>query len=325
MHRPRICSQLCRLALVLALLAGTACSRDDVITNPFDYSTTADHVAGEAADALGDDGKFRLPASVTEPSNEIPRSRAEVIAVNYARRWGRFHIGRWEDEIRRSINLNELVVCDRAFYARSAYELPGEMPQFMRRQLGNRWLVALCDAKQVPTVAISFSPEATDLTDDLLGAGSQAVPGAVFSSAGIPLRARGPVPLPPEFAVVEASKFSTRRVAQVPELIRPPYPHSDFLARWRVAYTEALPLFVRGSGSSSSPTLTNEVFFGFGDSFGPTGVLVALSAMPLPTVALTDPQGITWTLRPRDARKLEWASLGRDKPVSVSGNSPAAP
>lgn len=313
MQRARTRSQSSRLAFILALLAGTACSRDDVVTNPFDYSTTADHVAGAAADALGDDGKFRLPASVTEPTNEIPRSRAEVIAVSYARRWGRFHVGRWEDEIRRSINLNELVVCDRAFYARSAYDLPDEMPQFMRRQLGNRWLVALCDASQAPTVAISFSPEATELSDDLLGAGGRAVPGAVFSSAGIPLRVRGPVPVQPEFAVVEASKFSRLRVAQIPELIRPPYPHSDFLARWRMAYTETLPLFVRGSGSSSSPTLTNEVFFGFGDSFGPTGVLSALSATPLPTVALTDPQGTVWTLIPRDSRKLEWASLGRDK------------
>lgn len=308
-HRTGAGSRRQLLLLVLGAAAVGACSRDDVSTNPFDYSTTKDYVVGEAASALGADGKFQLPASVTTPANEISQADAAQIAVGYVQRFGRYHVGRWEMEIGRPIDLDGLSVCDRAFYSRSAYHMPVDAPGEIRRQLGNRWVLSLCDRQGTPTVALSFSPEATELTTDVR-ASATAVPGAYFRTAGIPARVRGSVPLSPELAAAEASKFALLRVSNIPELVRPAHPESDLLSRWRTPLEAELPLLSINAGASTPARLLNEVFVGFGASFGAIGVLGATSDATVAPLMLRDNTGREWTLQPAAGRQLEWVRRG---------------
>lgn len=292
---------------MLGAAALAACSRDGVTTGPFDFATTRAFVVGEAAAALGQDGKFRLPASVTQPANEVSQADAARHAVTYVRRFGPSHVARWERELGRRIDLAGLSVCDRAFYSRGAYSIPVDAPTEIRRQLGNRWIVSLCDRQGAPTVALSFSPEATEL-----GTGAEAdlpaLSEAYFHSAGIPSRVHGPVPISPEAAVAEAVRFARLRVAQVPELVRPAHPASDLLSRWRTSLEAEVQIVARDS-TTAPARFTDEVFVGFVESFGAIGVLGATSATQVAPLVLLDDAGREWTLQPAIPR-LAWVRRG---------------
>lgn len=293
----------------LATISLISCASERVTTTPFDFSTTKDYVTGDAAAALGATGKFRLSESLTNPANEISQAAAEKIAVSYARRFGRYHVGRWEGEVGRRIDLSDLSVCDRAFYSRSAYAIPMDAPKEIRRQLGTRWLVSLCDSRGTPLVSLSFSPEATELGADL-SATSLAVPDAYFRSSGIAPSVRVTVPIAPEAAAAEASKFSLLRVSGVPELVRPPHPESDLLSRWRTPLEAELSVLALSSTNSDASQLTAEVFVGFGASFGAIGVLGATSEMTVPPLVVQDGSGREWTLAPASVARLEWVRRG---------------
>ncbi len=60
MRRTSTASLGLRPLILLALAAAGACGRDDVGTNPFDYSTMKDFVVGAAANAVGTDGQFEI-------------------------------------------------------------------------------------------------------------------------------------------------------------------------------------------------------------------------------------------------------------------------
>lgn len=309
MQRTRTARTWWRTGLALGLAASNACARDDLATNPFDFSTTKDFVVGEAANAVGDDGKFEFPLEVTTPPNEVSREIAQRIAVGYVRTFGRSHVGRWQHEVNHTIGLDALQVCDRAHYAQSAYTIPAEAPKEIRRQFGNRWVMSLCDAQGTPTVALSFSPEATSLTPDIAASGG-AVPDAYFFSAGIPARVRRPVPLAPEAAVSEASRFAALRIKSVPVLVRPAHPMSDLLSRWRTTLEAEVALVSRSAGSGAPSALFDEVFVGFGETFGATGILAAMTPSESSTLTVKDALGRDWVLPMRDPRNLDWVRRG---------------
>lgn len=293
-----------RTLLPLAFMAGAACEREDIGTNPYDFSTTRNFVTGEAEAAVGVDGKFIFPDSLTHPQNELSREQAQKIAVGYVRLFGRFHVDRWEEESGRRVALAELVVCDRAHYALSAYSIPPQAPRQIRRQFGNRWVMSMCDARGVPVVALSFSPEATDLfAGDTLG--RMAVPDAMFFHAGIPSRVRSTVPLSPENAAAEASRFASVRVNQIPVLVRPTWPASDLLSRWRTNLEAPVAIIARTDVDGPS-LMADEVFVGFGETFGATGVLGAFGTVQPEDFRVMDSAGGEWVLEVRDSRPINW-------------------
>ncbi len=297
----------CSVGAVL-LLAG--CS-DGNTWAPVDSTDTQAYVVGAAAEALDENGRFRLPNDVRYPEGELDQSAAGRIAVDYVNAFGRFHVDRWVEEHGSGIDLDGLRVCDRPFYVRSAYRIPLDAPDEIQNSLGPRWIVSLCGPGNRASVTLSFSSRVTALGTADQSAFLTLAPTAHFFSVGIPEFINGPIPAIPEVAVERGARFSGRLISEVPTLVRPAHPQSDLLSRWTTTVNQE----VRVRLSSDEPLIsTRDLLVGFGVDFRDSGVFVRTGSQTQSALSIQDSAGREWVLQLVDHRSVQAVTIAEVNP-----------
>ncbi len=152
---------------------------------------------------------------------------------------------------------NQLQSCERAYYARSAYEAGAEAASTpLRKAAGAHWLVGLCYGG-TEEVVIAVSANATDAR--LQGSlGRRANRGeANFFTMGVPVGTT--IPFSPESVVDTCAQAFGARVSEVPVLTMRPVPNAPTVALWKVTLDRSVGVRVSRSGRLRS---LNTVFVG---------------------------------------------------------------
>ncbi len=289
-------------AVVAAAVLG--CGGDNV-AGPEWPRVEASMVVGEAAAALGPNGRFQLPdAPGASAGREISRAKALQIGRAFIHDFAPIASGWWEEYYGTKIVASSLVVCDgRAFYAASNYaSLGAEASEWRKRSIGGFWLVSFCQGSR-PAVSVSFSAEATEIGVHLdraiqlsdMNAGQ-------FFDIGLSTKAEH-VPVLPESAVEFIFKAAGVRVKEVPELVLPPGGYAPPVARWRLVLER--PVRLHGA-STGRDVITPEVYVGF-DHFGPIGILLPV----------TTPENLTYDIPDYDAAGREFRVRAVVRPGSA--------
>ncbi|MDQ3388868.1 MAG: hypothetical protein M3483_05125 [Gemmatimonadota bacterium] len=221
-------------------------------------------VAGNAAAALGPDGRFAL-AAPTAPTDVpiITAERAGDLALSTLRTYGTFLEPSWERMRGTDIDLSSVVMEPRIFYAETPYELfpEGAHPAY-RRGAGPMYLVYFSSGgERVLTVGVSAYN--TDLGIDSTGAPD--VPfysGNDFMPLGVsPNTATGWgfVPVSPEEAVAEVAARTGARVAEPPRLVLRGI-HHPVEAQWEITLDRP----VRARAGGRAPQFTRKLYVGPG-------------------------------------------------------------
>lgn len=242
------------LGLGLALLA--ACRDTPRIAGPRDVTLSSALVTGDAARALGPDGRFDLhPDLSADPYPQISAATAREIAARFMKIFGPYQQDLYAIEHGASVRVADLTVCGRAFYAESAYApLPPDVSVQYRKLFGPYWIITFCQAGD-PAVSIALSAYDTDVQlapDGDLNVSAESGYG-VFQ-LGISADQDG-APISPERAVQFAALGSHHRVAGVPHLImRAGGPTYAQVAIWR--FDMEVPITVKGRISGQTVTST---------------------------------------------------------------------
>lgn len=228
--------------------------------------------ADAAVAALAPDGALHIAAHVPIAGAEIDPARAGALAVAYAHTFGGWLNIAWEQDRGGSIDVAQLQACGPAAYARSPHVdgavKRGSLPEVVRRALAPQYLVELC-ASGTPVVNVAVSAIATDAR--VVGGRLVGFDPRDFTSYGINARMPHSV-VRPEDAALLAAQATGQRVAEVPELVLPPFPGAPQLARWRITLEGPVKLRGRRSGVVRS---TREVYAGFGRTWSETDVQIA--------------------------------------------------
>lgn len=238
----------------------------------------------EAAGALDESGQFIL-AQPSAGQAELTAPQAVKIAGAWARQFAPRIRRTLERERDGSIAFERLEPCGRPLYAESAFEaLPAEMPAGLRRPYESRWLVGLCDGKELQ-VSLAIAAGAADLSvvDGTIRLGAER--GGEFFSLGVPANWESPVGLAPERAVQLAAVASGRRIAKVPRLIAASplvaYPQGS---AWEVELES--PVQARGDRSRDTRQ-TGRIYAGFHARVGKNREirqeLMSIAALDQPT------------------------------------------
>lgn len=257
-------SGMCSRMIVVVLVTMVACRTGDTSPTEVDAARV---FAGEAAFSRDASGNFLL--SGPDDPTEVAEVQARDLALSYARTAGRWLRPSWEAERGAAINVDDLAVCGRAYYARSIFQrLPEGTPEHVRQYLGPRWLVSLCDRTNIPIVSVAVPTTATKIT--VRDGYARVTNGHGLTSFGIPTSVTA-VPVTPEIAAAEVARATGRRVSRVPELVLPPPPYVPQLAKWRIVLEKEAPIKVTGE---DTVTNTPEVYFGFGHTWFERGLML---------------------------------------------------
>lgn len=248
-----------RTAILGLIVSVSACGEQPVPTVAL-HADAAQSVIGDALQNLDDAGRFRFDGSQVA-SDEITEARAKEIAAAYWEDAQRFVLSTAVADRGGMIHATALTPCDRAFYARAAYDDVSSMaPAVVQKVAGSHWLVGLC-YQDIEEVVVAVSAQATDVVLSrattrqparLLDPGS-----SNFFSMGVPVGAR--IPVEPEVAARAAATASGRHVRAVPQLLMRERPHSPLLAVWRIELDAPVPAAANG-GKALEPVST--VFVG---------------------------------------------------------------
>ena len=244
-------------------------------------------VTESIAASLTRDGRFILPDSAVNPVGQLGERDAESIATQYVRQFATIKIGQWSREFGSNVDTTALHVCDRAFYAASAYEplTASGLSEVTMRTFGPQWIVPMCGRGEVIQVVVSFSALASELAVKPSKGAALPWERAISMSFGVP-SGTASLLFSPEGAAAMAFKEIGKRVSSIPELIATPMPQVPSLVRWRVGI-EA-PVTVRGNDSGNQRQRTS-LLAGFGDTFRTAGLLDENVAGVAPPTSWTDP------------------------------------
>jgi hypothetical protein len=241
-----------------------SCRYDDVLQPYRPATVNLSEVTPEVARALDGAGRFTLDLLGGAEPNELPRARAESLAVAFAGEWARPWRDVLESERRGSIDLDRLHLCRGTLFAASPYEqVGGDVPLRIRTDVGGQWLVTFCGRREDAEVSVAVAAAAT---------GAQLVNGKVvfpgpnlegFSEAGVP-STDADMPVSAEAAVALIARLSRARVAAVPALLQRGISRLAQTAIWRIVLTPP----ERSRGAIDSASRVDSVFFVEGDYEG---------------------------------------------------------
>lgn len=257
-HRAAPHSGLPWLAIGCIIAAGLACA--DQRLGPETVSSTGkldeSLLTPELRAQLTEHGTFRIASR--EQADEIDASTAARFASTWTRDHAPMVLGYLEDTHGAPIDLSALSRCGDPLYSRSAYDVPTTASAVERRAYGSWWLVTFCSpaGRRQVNVAVSAGNTHLKIEDDRLV--FPAEHGAEFVWTGVPLTA-GDLETA-EGAAMLAARESGRRIAGVPELLAPAFPHIPQLAVWRVPLEQTAALRMRSDGASRD---ASEVFVGW--------------------------------------------------------------
>lgn len=253
----RINILLCAFAIL-----GTAC---DTPSEPLqEFPDVRDWTVGNAAAALGPDGRFRLPDPQQDPDRlEIVSSQRALelaLAWKSERFQGVSSGGIIEHRHGAPIDWDEVTVSDDRpiLFQEAVYEpLPEEAPFFLQVALGPEYVIPLYqngDQAALLSVVAHASHLSIDEADHI---SRDTYMGVEFSLVVLPRNAEAGLPPSPERAVATVASEVGVPVSEVPRLIRPQSPLSGALASWEVVLTEEVEVVVLESGER---ILTDTVF-----------------------------------------------------------------
>ena len=210
-----------------------------------------------------------LPDALVHPANELDEGEARRIATSYAHTFGRFVAFSWEAAHGAPVRYAALAACGRAVYAGSAFKpLSIDLSDSARRTFGPHWIVVMCQPGDGPSVVITFSSLALELSNSRDSVRQAGYTKTDFRSHGIPMGIAGRTLFSPEGAAQYAHDLCGRRIASVPELVMAPMPSAPAAVRWRVGFE--LPVQVKGK-TRSAPRLIQDTYVGFDGVFARSG------------------------------------------------------
>jgi hypothetical protein len=194
-------------------------------------------VTDDVAQSLTADGRFILPPPRSPDGTPlISEESARQLAAAYVRTMGRFHVEAWEKQRGASINLAALAPAPRAYFAQTPYAaVPGGLHPAVRKLYGPYYVVPLVENG---ATVVLLGVSAYD-TDETIGADGQLVlsriDGNAFVGSGVPASMSAHVAMSPEEVVVQTARATRRKVAAIPELVRPSARVMPIFALWRVS------------------------------------------------------------------------------------------
>lgn len=269
-------------------------------------------LSGNAAEAVGSDGRFHLQVVQRHPLAEIPATQAVVIATAWTHSDGPWLRGTFEQDRGAVVDPRHVDQCGRVFYADTPYQdLPSSASHTIQTVFGPWWLVTLCDNRG-PAISVAVSAYSTNLK---VADGSVVGIGNELFATGIPTDLSS-VPMSPEEAVQLAVSETGARVSEVPSLVMAPRPSAPQTATWLITLDR--PISIRGVHSGTTRT-TNRILVGFEETWHTKAIQAAdpsapavLSGPDAPAVppGASAPQ-ISITARPGFATAIERVEIVR--------------
>jgi hypothetical protein len=249
------------LSATLILMAAAACDNAPSTIAPSTPPNIVAYVTQDVAQSLTRDGRFIL-ASPQSPDGTplISEARARQLAATYVRTMGPFHVGAWQQQRGSAISLAALAPAPRAYFAQSPYAaVPNGLHPSVRKLYGPYYVVPLLEKG---SVAVLLAVSAYNADEQIGDDGQLNLPpmdGNAFVSSGIPASMSAYAAMSPEEVVVQSARASKRKVAAVPELVRPSARVMPIFALWKVALDSDVAI-VRGVGHALDRT--RSVFVG---------------------------------------------------------------
>ena len=271
--------------VIASVAIAGACGESPTEPRPVLTRVLPEWVTGEAAAALGSDGRFRLP---NPTPRSMSRAHAESLALAISRFYGDPDLlgnGRayLEDEHRGPIDFLHLRLCGRTHYLLSVTTVP-DAPDYVVRYLAPQWVFPLCDRQGIPSLILEVPDAPPAISVSVDGRLTFApVNGNDWLPQGIPPGVEEGLALTPEQAVAFAAQVSGRRVTRVPEMLMR-YNVVRGVATCAVWRTELdAPITLHGQTSGRDST-TTEVFLYHGpECFNPAFTNAPAFALPLAT------------------------------------------
>lgn len=266
MHAPR--SALARLlqsrvtATVAALfiMGAAACEnlRSPVLPLPPNLSS---HVTDDVARSLDANGRFVLGSPESpDGSPIISEARARQLAAAYVRTFGIFHLQTWERLRGAKINLAEVNVGTRAYFAKTPYgPVPTGLHVSAKKLFGPYYIVPL---QENGALAILLAVSAFNVDTEIGSNGQLILPrfdGNGFMGSGIPVGHAANTAITPEDAATQIARASKRKVMRVPELVRPGIGVMPVFALWKVTLESEVDVSRKDQQDHER---SREIFFG---------------------------------------------------------------
>lgn len=218
-------------------------------------------VIGEAAAALGPDGRFRLP---TPAPRSMSRAHAESLAIAISRFYGNPDLqgnarAYLEDAHGGPIDFLHLRSCGRVHYLSTVTTVPAA-PDYVVRYVAPQWVFPLCDTRGTPSLILEIPDAPAAISIATNGHLTFApVSGNDWVPQGIPPGVEEGLALSPEQAVAFAVSASGRRVTRVPQMLMrfSVVRGVATCAVWRTELDAPVTLY---GGSSGRAITTTEVF-----------------------------------------------------------------
>lgn len=195
----------------------------------------------------------------------ISPSRAHQLAEAYLHTYGPIWRHAWEEDRGKRLDLAELAVAPRIYYAQSPYGPvpPGFHPAV--RTLHGPYYVVCITERSTLVVLMAVSALNTGVTVD--STGRIHLPphhGNEFIHVGVPTRFDGQVPVTAEEAVVRVATATGQMVSSVPELVLQNRRVMPIFALWKVAISHPVTVTRMGAGPDQGRrTVTDTVFVPF--------------------------------------------------------------
>lgn len=229
---------LSALATLTASLVLGGCDADSsaLMGSPM---LSTQHLTRDVAAQLNSSGRFARAIVPAQPFPQISYLQAERIADAYVRTFGVLSERGWSVDAGARVDSRKLRRCGPTLFAQSAYGLTGQpLPTPLRNFIAGSFLTHFCSAEGIPQLFVAVSEAARDLAitvDGRLKFPSDIDPSHLIHGQVIPREVgRDFAVVSPERAAELVHQASGRRVAEVPLLVRAPFPLSPMFSRYRV-------------------------------------------------------------------------------------------
>jgi hypothetical protein len=227
------------------------------------------YVTGDALEGIGPDGRFRLArARALDDIPIITEERAAELAAAFLRTRARYWIIHWERRRRASMELEDLELSPRLYFADTPHgRFPDGHPRCNRRLVGP-WYIASFTERGRPAVGIAIAAYGTELEIRDGGLHEPQECGNYFLTTPVVTDRRSRFrydPVSPEEAVARIGEATGAKITRVPELwIRGAGWHPLF-SGWRLTLDR--PIHVRqkhvpGNSAPGERAAVREVFVG---------------------------------------------------------------
>ncbi len=244
-------------AVFTIVIGGCDASRSPVSPLPPDVTAI---VTENVARSLDANGRFVLPApEAPDASPIISEIRARQLAAAYLQSFGIFHVRWWERGRGGKLDLAELTVGPRVYFASTPYgPVPAGLFPSAKKLFGPFYIVPLY---QRGSLAVLLGISAYNVDMEIGTDGELILPrfdGNGFIASGVPAGNSGWSAISPEEAATIVARMANRKVARVPELVLPGARIMPVYPLWKVTLENDVDVTRRGEQRQEQ---TREIFF----------------------------------------------------------------